>query len=63
MIDQTKQKWFHVFLTVWILMICASVVLVHQHHLFDIFTGLILAYLAIKTVYRRFVPRIFEELK
>lgn len=63
MIDQTKQKWFHVFLTLWILMICASVVLVHQHHLFDILTGLILAYLAIKIVYRRFVPRVFEGVK
>tara|TARA_Y100001933_G_C18998031_1_gene563368 strand:- start:1682 stop:2296 length:615 start_codon:yes stop_codon:yes gene_type:complete len=59
MIDQTKQKWFHLFLTVWILLICASVVLVHQHHLFDVFTGLILAYVAIKLVYRRYVVSVF----
>ena len=59
MIDQTKPKWFHLFLTLWILLICASVVLVHQHHLFDVLTGLILAYFAIQFVYRRFVPSVF----
>jgi membrane-associated phospholipid phosphatase len=59
MIDQTKPKWFHLFLTLWILLICASVVLVHQHHLFDVLTGLILAYVAIKFVYRRFIPSVF----
>ena len=60
MIDQTKQKWFHLFLSIWILLICASVVLVHQHHLFDVLTGLILAYFAIKLVYRRFVPSVLK---
>ena len=60
MIDQTKQKWFHLFLSIWILLICASVVLVHQHHLFDVLTGLVLAYFAIKLVYRRFVPSVLK---
>jgi len=59
MIDQTKQRWFHVFLIVWILLICFSVVLVHQHHLFDVLTGFILAFITIKIVYRKFIPRVF----
>ena len=53
MFDQTTNKWFHGFLLVWITLICCSVVLVHQHHLFDIFTGLILSFIVIMYVYRR----------
>ena len=53
MFDQTRGKLFHGFLLSWVFLICCSVVLVHQHHLFDIFTGLILSFIVIKYVYRR----------
>ena len=53
MFDQTRSKLFHGFLFSWVFLICCSVVLVHQHHLFDIFTGLILSFIVIKYVYRR----------
>ena len=53
MFDQTQNKLFHGLLIIWIVLICCSVILVHQHHLFDIFTGLILSFIVIKYVYRR----------
>jgi membrane-associated phospholipid phosphatase len=56
-IDQTKSRIFHVFLLFWLVLIAFSVVLVHQHHLFDIITGLILAGIVIKFVYRKLVPK------
>lgn len=56
MFDQTKNKWFHSFLICWIILICCSVVLVHQHHLFDILTGLLLSYVVIKLIYRKIIP-------
>ena len=53
MFDQTRSKLFHWFLFSWVFLICCSVVLVHQHHLFDILTGLVLSFIVIKYVYRR----------
>ena len=53
MFDQTRSKLFHGFLLSWVFLIGCSVVFVHQHHLFDIFTGLILSFIVIKYVYRR----------
>lgn len=57
MFDQTKSKWFSFFLVTWIVLICCSVILVHQHHLFDILTGLLLAYLVVKLIYRKMIPK------
>lgn len=56
MIDQSKSKLFHIVLKVWIVLIAMSVVLVHQHHLFDILSGLILAILGYQYIYRRYIP-------
>ena len=56
-IDQTKSRVFHAFLLFWLVLIAFSVVLVHQHHLFDIITGLVLAGIVIKFVYRKLVPK------
>ena len=53
MIDQTNNKWFHLFLVFWIILICFSVVLVHQHHLFDVMTGLLLSLIVIKFIYKK----------
>ena len=47
---QTKQFLWKAMLILWFFGICASVVLVHQHHLFDIATGL-----ALGVVVRRIV--------
>jgi len=60
MFDQTKSKLFHVILLIWILLICCSVVLVHQHHLFDVITGLTLAYGVVKLVYRRMISSVYK---
>jgi membrane-associated phospholipid phosphatase len=55
MVHQTKSLLFHRMVAAWAVMIAASVVLVHQHHLFDILTGLILAGASYRFVYLRFV--------
>lgn len=54
MIEQTKNKFFHVFSWTWLIIISASVILVHQHHLFDIAAGFILALFVHKFVYLKF---------
>ncbi len=51
MIHQTKQKWFHVFMKIWFALVCLSVVLVHQHHLFDIALGMLLSWVVHRKVY------------
>lgn len=53
MIEQTTNKIFHVLMLVWLVLISASVVFVHQHHLFDILSGFILALILYKFVYER----------
>jgi membrane-associated phospholipid phosphatase len=42
-------------LVLWGVLLCASVLLVHQHHLLDVATGLLLGYLCYRLVYRRAV--------
>jgi membrane-associated phospholipid phosphatase len=51
LINQTKQKILHALLILWVLIISLSVILVHQHHLFDIATGFVLAWITLKFVY------------
>lgn len=53
MAHQARVCWFHIAIALWAVMIAASVVLVHQHHLFDIATGLVLALSCFKYVYLR----------
>lgn len=53
MIEQTSNKAFHVFMWIWLATVAASVVLVHQHHFFDIATGFILALAMYKYVYAK----------
>ncbi|PCJ80958.1 MAG: hypothetical protein COA49_06535 [Bacteroidetes bacterium] len=50
-INQTKSKLFHALLIFWLILISFSVVLVHQHHIFDIITGYILSWLTIHFIY------------
>ncbi len=40
---------------VWFLLICSSIVLVHQHHLVDIFTGLLLAVIVKFSLYDKLI--------
>ncbi|MGY8917947.1 MAG: hypothetical protein ACKVJ6_06705 [Flavobacteriales bacterium] len=37
----------------WGFLICISVIFTHQHHLFDVVTGVALAWVTIKLVYLR----------
>jgi hypothetical protein len=46
-------KIVHFVMESWRILITLSVVLVHQHHLFDIFTGGILAHLLLKFIYQK----------
>lgn len=41
--SQVESRSFRIFLWIWLVLICASVVLTHQHHVFDIVTGALLA--------------------
>ena len=45
--------WIRAGLVLWGLLLCASVLLVHQHHLLDMATGLLLGYLCYRLVYWR----------
>lgn len=51
MIHQTLNSWFHIALKVWFALVCASVVLVHQHHFFDIGLAIVLAWAVYRLVY------------
>jgi membrane-associated phospholipid phosphatase len=42
-------KCIQVFYSVWLLLLLISVLLIHQHHIADIFSGLALAYLCVRT--------------
>ncbi len=54
LVHQTKARWFHMMVLGWAILIAASVILVHQHHVFDIVTGLMLAIGCYRMVYLRF---------
>ena len=51
LIQQTQQKRFKALLILWVMAISLSVILTHQHHLFDIATGFVLAWITLKFVY------------
>ncbi|MDA1382476.1 MAG: phosphatase PAP2 family protein [Bacteroidetes bacterium] len=51
LIKQTKQKRFKALLILWVIVISLSVILTHQHHLFDIATGFVLAWITLKFIY------------
>ena len=49
--SEIKSKWLKGMIWLWFVLICSSIVLVHQHHLFDIFSGIVLAYIVIYNIY------------
>jgi len=52
--ENSYSKLVYFFMETWRLLITLSVVLVHQHHIFDIFTGAILAHGLHRFVYRKY---------
>lgn len=63
MIEQTKNRIFHLLMWTWLALIVSSVVLVHQHHLFDIVTGFVLALLVFNFVTAKIHNTDFNPLK
>lgn len=43
---------FNLFMWSWLILICASIVLVHQHHVLDIPAGLLLAYINFRVFFK-----------
>lgn len=60
MIEQTKNRIFHLFLWGWLVLISCSIILVHQHHLFDILSGFILAYITYEFLIKKIHPSSFN---
>jgi membrane-associated phospholipid phosphatase len=52
-----SSAWIRGGLILWGLLLCASVLLVHQHHVLDVVSGLLLGYLCYRLVYRRLSER------
>lgn len=60
MAHQVRVQWFRIAIAGWAALIAASVVLVHQHHIFDIVTGLLLAAFCYKFVYLKRIDQTQE---
>jgi membrane-associated phospholipid phosphatase len=52
-----SSAWTRAGLILWGLLLCASVLLVHQHHVLDVISGLLLGYLCYRLVYVRAIRR------
>lgn len=53
--SEVQSKLLKGMIWIWFLLICSSIVLVHQHHLFDIFTGAILAFVVKYMIYDKLI--------
>ena len=53
--SEIQSKWLKGMIWIWFLLICCSIVLVHQHHLFDIFTGAILVVVVKYLIYDKLI--------
>ena len=49
----TPSSWIRFGLILWAILICASVLLVHQHHVLDVISGLLLGLMTYRLVYLR----------
>jgi membrane-associated phospholipid phosphatase len=49
--NNMSSPWGRAGLILWGILICASVLLVHQHHIVDVISGLLLGYLSYRIVY------------
>ena len=53
--SEVQSKLLKGMIWIWFLLICSSIVLVHQHHLFDMFTGAILALVVKYLIYDKLI--------
>ena len=53
--SEIQSKLLKGVIWIWFLLICSSIVLVHQHHLFDMFTGAILALVVKYLIYDKLI--------
>tara|TARA_B100000767_G_C19768467_1_gene538759 strand:- start:2225 stop:2872 length:648 start_codon:yes stop_codon:yes gene_type:complete len=53
--SEIQSKVLKGMIWIWFLLICSSIVLVHQHHLFDIFSGAILALVVKYLIYDKLI--------
>ena len=51
--SEIEPKFLKGMIWIWFLLICSSIVLVHQHHLFDIFSGILLYYFVVHFVFKK----------
>ena len=51
--SEIQSKFLKGVIWIWFFLICCSIVLVHQHHLFDIFSGLILSFFIINYILKK----------
>jgi membrane-associated phospholipid phosphatase len=52
-LNNTSSLWIRLGLVLWGILICASVLLVHQHHVLDVISGLTLGLLTYRLAYLR----------
>jgi membrane-associated phospholipid phosphatase len=50
--EHNSRQWVAPLLWIWLFLICASIILVHQHHLMDIPTGMLLAVINYKMFFK-----------
>jgi len=52
-LHNTSSRWIRLGLVLWCMLICVSVLLVHQHHILDAISGLLLGIVNYRLVYLR----------
>ena len=52
-LHNTSSRWIRLGLILWCMLICVSVLLVHQHHILDVISGLLLGIVNYRLVYLR----------
>ncbi len=52
-IKAQKRFVWRLFFIFWLILVCLSVVLVHQHHIIDILSGLLLSHISLKLAVKR----------
>ena len=53
--SEIQSKFLKGMIWIWFLLICSSIVFVHQHHLVDIFSGMLLSYLVIDVIFNKMI--------
>ena len=53
LLNDSASRWIRLGLLLWGVVICAAVLLVHQHHVLDVISGLMLGLLSYRLSYQR----------